>query len=274
MDPFDWTTSDDFVQRALASGATEDNAWNLYNTKRGGVTRAEFASLWIFWSSSIGRAIEQNPEIIEPPASTEEVIESAAAQLRERQEKRAARDAKKAERRRMTAKLEVGDYVRVTGSHEGGREQSYTGTVRRVNGGTVLVDDAEQTDGAGTPLLHYCATGSIFKTDRRTWSYSEIAGGGEKWQLVEHRSYGDVTLATLIRLPGTLTRIFASQIASDHYNVPSTSDYSGPCEARLALEKWLGAELPRVPNRSDEAHDHARLPGETIHEWNCRMGLA
>lgn len=58
--------------------------------------------------------------------------------------------------------LEPGDLVMVRASREGGRELSYTGTVRRVSpSGTVLIDDADLTDGAGTPILHYCSSGII-----------------------------------------------------------------------------------------------------------------
>lgn len=202
-----------------------------------------------------------NPDfepIVEPPASTEEAVESVAAQLRERSEKRAARDAAKAERKRQLEGLAVGDFVHVVGSREGGVERSYTGTIRRLgSSGTVLVDDARETDGAGTPTLHYSSSGSIFKIDRYSWRYDPIArGGGEKWSLVEHRSYGEVTIATLVRLPGTMTRIFraAGQLAGG--GKLGETDHVDACEARLVLCHELGFELPRIPNRSDA--DHAR----------------
>lgn len=93
-------------------------------------------------------------------------IEQTKSELTRRQEKRAAREAAKTERRKMLDGLAAGDLVRVTGSREGGTEQSYTGTIRRLgSSGTVLIDDAEQTDGAGTPTLHYCSSGTVEKIE-------------------------------------------------------------------------------------------------------------
>lgn len=63
---------------------------------------------------------------------------------------------------RKVGNLTAGDPVIVEGSREGGREISYRGTVRRIlPSGTVLIDDRDNVDGAGTPTLHYCANGSI-----------------------------------------------------------------------------------------------------------------
>jgi hypothetical protein len=63
------------------------------------------------------------------------------------------------------APIAEGDRVIVTDSYEGGRTISYEGTVVRVlRSGTVLIDDAKATDGAGTPIRHY-ANGTIAKVD-------------------------------------------------------------------------------------------------------------
>lgn len=41
-----------------------------------------------------------------------------------------------------------------------------------------------------------------------SWSYNHIINGGEKWQLHSTRFPADDTLATVIRLPGTVCRIY------------------------------------------------------------------
>jgi hypothetical protein len=57
--------------------------------------------------------------------------------------------------------FEAGDKVEVSKSYEGGREISYYGTVASVKpSGTILIHDATEVDGAGTPILHYCSRAS------------------------------------------------------------------------------------------------------------------
>ena len=87
---------------------------------------------------------------------------------------------------------------------------------------------------------------------RFEWTYSTIATGGEKWQLVEHRDGYDATLATLVRLPGSMTRIFRYAMSGG-----TITDHPGPCEARLVLADELGETLPKLTNRSDDAHARA-----------------
>lgn len=55
------------------------------------------------------------------------------------------------------AGIVAGAVVDVSKSREGGRTISYRGTVFAVRpSGTLLIDDESETDGAGTPIRHYC----------------------------------------------------------------------------------------------------------------------
>lgn len=73
----------------------------------------------------------------------------------------------------------------------------------------------------------------------------------------------------------------AAAVTAGHYPV-----VTGPREAprcpycglvmsnREAAEQGACNECYGGPAELDPEPDYARLPGETVHEWNCRMGLA
>lgn len=57
----------------------------------------------------------------------------------------------------MSRDFQPGDLVIVRGSYEGGKiRPDYRGTIRSIMpSGTLVVDDADEKDGAGTPRMHY-----------------------------------------------------------------------------------------------------------------------
>jgi hypothetical protein len=157
--------------------------------------------------------------IVEPPASTQEVIDRAAGVPS------------------STAEV-IGRSV--------GSDPAQA--VRCAREGRESADRFAAEDRAGEPVPDETEPEVYFE-----WGYSTVAGGGEKWRLVQKtddpRLASERTVAVLVRLPGSMTRIF---ISGDTFG-----DFSGPCAARLALCAELGVELPRLTNRSDAAHARA-----------------
>jgi len=71
------------------------------------------------------------------------------------------------------------------------------------------------------------------------WRERKIVGGGEKWSLIDTSIGEPVTLATIVRLDGTLARVYwRESVRSDGTCV---QDYPSVPEARNAVETYLAA---------------------------------
>ncbi len=67
-----------------------------------------------------------------------------------------------------------------------------------------------------------------------TWRSREVVEGGEKWSLIDTST--ELSLATVVRLPGTLARVYWRASIS-----PRMQDYASIPEARNAVERHLAA---------------------------------
>ena len=78
----------------------------------------------------------------------------------------------------------------------------------------------------------------------KAWTYGEIRGGGERWQL---RGYHGNVLCTVVRLPGSLTRAYVGGDFLD-FPLPGTqTSFSGsttaaPTSAVIAVRRKLRRE--------------------------------
>jgi hypothetical protein len=74
------------------------------------------------------------------------------------------------------------------------------------------------------------------------WRYVKVVGGGERWNLLTIAEQGGSALVSIVRLPGSLFRVF--YVGNDRYYGEPTSDHQSLTDAWLAVRHVYGASVP------------------------------
>jgi hypothetical protein len=90
-----------------------------------------------------------------------------------------------------------------------------------------------------------------------SFEYTRVGGGGERWNLSRGDAFGAYIAATVVRMPGTLTRIY--------FAAGGVADFATIAAAHAYLRSHYGEGVPLMPCVSDAAHG---LSGDTRYVAN------